>query len=161
MRLDCVRFYKPDIYHPKSDGIELYIKQQRLDKMVVDFNGFDSVREAHLRKLFDMVSHVIGSMSEDEQAKESEAFFVYLISDPRRDIGAYLQPLLSYFHDLGYLKFKKHIYNDNKQKVVRYKVEFKNKSGEIIKVKLYSSLSQLSDDIGKKMTSLHYQLFKV
>jgi hypothetical protein len=100
-------------------------------------------------------------MGVEEQQAESEKFFVYLISDPRRDIGAYLKPLLDYFHMLGFLKFKKHIYNNNKQAVVRYRVEFKNKQGKLIKVKRYGSLAQLSDDIGKKMTSLHYQLFKV
>ena len=76
------------------------------------------------------------------------------------DIKEYLQPLLDYFHLIGYLKFKKNIYNDNKQKIIRYRVEFKNKDGKLLIIKRYSSLAQLSDDIGKKMTSLHYQLFK-
>ncbi len=161
MRLDCVRFYKTDIYHPESKGIKLFIEQKKLNKLIVDFNGNNQIRDENLHQLFELVSHVIGGMSDVDQAKESEAFFVFLISDPRRDIGAYLRPLLEYFHNLGYLKFKKHIYNDNKQKVVRYKVEFKNTEGTVLKVKLYSSLAQLSDDIGKKMTSLHYQLFKM
>jgi hypothetical protein len=76
-------------------------------------------------------------------------------------VGAYLRPLLRYFHMIGYLRFKKHVYNTNKQKVVRYRVIFKNSQDQVIKVKHYSSLAQLSDDTGKKMTSLHYQLFKV
>ena len=61
---------------------------------------------------------------------------------------------------IGHLKFKKNIYNKNRQGVVRHKVEFKNKDGGLIVTKRYSSLSQLSDDTGEKMTSLHYQLFK-
>jgi len=46
------------------------------------------------------------------------------------------------------------------KKIIRYRVEFKNTDGKLLIIKRYSSLAQLSDDIGKKMTSLHYQLFK-
>jgi hypothetical protein len=61
---------------------------------------------------------------------------------------------------LGYLKFKKSVYNDHKQNVVRCRVVFKNKDGKTLVTKRYSSLAQLSDDVEKQMTSLHYQLFK-
>ena len=99
-------------------------------------------------------------MSDDKRAMESERFLLYLISCPRKDIKEYLKPVLDYFHVIGYLQFKKNIYNDNKQKIIRHRVEFKNKEGRLLITKRYSSLAQLSDDIGKKMTSLHYQLFK-
>jgi len=160
-RFDDLVIYRPDIYHPPNKGLTLYLEQHNLHCFTVDFER-NSIRDnAILYKFFELVRDVIARMSVTEQQAESEKFFVYLISDPRRDIGAYLQPLLDYFHMLGFLKFKKNIYNDNKQSVVRYQVVFKNKQGKIIKQKRYASLAQLSDDIGKKMTSLHYQLFKV
>lgn len=161
MRFEDLRTYTPHIYYPKSPGLDLYIEQHSLNKIVVDFEKNYKKFDEILYTFYCLVKNVIARMSEKEQEAESEKFFVYLISDPRRDIRAYLDPLLSYFHDLGFLRFKKHIYNDNKQKVVRYKVVFKNKQGKIIKVKKYTSLGQLSDDIGKKMTSLHYQLFNI
>ena len=161
MRFDDVTFYSTDMYYPDREGLRLFVKQNRLDKMLVDFNFDQRNHDKLLIKFADLVIDTLASMTQKEKEKESEKLFVYLISDPRRDIGAYLQKVLDYFHVLGFLKFKKNIYNDNKQKVIRYRVEFKNKEGELIKVKHYSSLGQLSDDIGKKMTSLHYQLFKL
>ena len=160
-RFEDLVIYSPDIYHPDNKGLELYIERHRLNKIIVDFERNTQKFDAVLYKLFELVRDVLARMNVLEQQAESEKFFVYLISDPRRDIGAYLSPLLDYFHLLGLLKFKKNIYNNNKQAVVRYRVVFKNKKGDVIKVKRYGSLAQLSDDIGKKMTSLHYQLFKV
>jgi len=160
-RFDDLVIYRPDIYHPPSKGLDLYLQQHNLHCFTVDFERNPKTDQAVQYKFFELVRDVIARMSVDEQQAESEKFFVYLISDPRRDIGYYLQPLLDYFHMLGFLKFKKNIYNDHKQSVVRYQVVFKNKQGKIIKQKRYASLAQLSDDIGKKMTSLHYQLFKV
>jgi len=161
-RFDSVVFYKPNVWIPPNNkGLQLYLEQHRLDKIIIDFNFNQFEFNRTLRKLYEMTATAIAKMSDLEQEECSQSFFVYLISDPRRDIGAYLRPLLSYFHMLGYLKFKKNIYNDNKQQVVRYRVVFRNKRNEIIKVKQYSSLAQLSDDIGKKMTSLHYQLYKL
>jgi len=107
-----------------------------------------------------MVCDTIARLPVSGQELESERFFIYLLKDPRQDLEHYLNPLLKYFHMLGFLKFKKHIYNNNKQSVVRYQVTFKNKAGAVIAHKKYSSLQQLSDDTGKKMSSLHYQLFK-
>lgn len=160
-RFDDLVIYRPDIYHPESEGLTLYLQQHNLDKFVVDLDRNTRLYDATLHTFFELVRDVLARMTVLQQQAESEKFFVYLISEPRRDIGAYLDPLLKHFHLLGFLKFKKHIYNDNKQAVVRYRVIFKNKEGKIIKEKRYASLAQLSDDIGKKMTSLHYQLFKV
>ena len=161
MRFDDVVFYTTHIYYPDSKGLHLFVKQNRLLRFVVDFDHDELAWNRLLKRFASLVSDVIARMTTKEQEMESEKFFAYLIQDPRRDLRAYLQPLLDYFHMLGFLKFKKNIYNDNKQKIVRYRVIFKNKNDEIITVKRYSSLGQLSDDIGKKMTSLHYQLFKV
>ena len=159
--MPSVKFLKPDLYYPVNDGIQLYVEKHKLDKIVLNFEINVQTRDRILHKLYEIVSHAIAEMSDAEQQAESERFFVYLISDPRPDVGAYLRPLLRYFHMIGYLRFKKHVYNTNKQKVVRYRVIFKNSQDQVIKVKHYSSLAQLSDDTGKKMTSLHYQLFKV
>lgn len=161
-RFDPVVFYTPYVWiPPHNKGLELYVQQHKLDKILVDFNFNEVEFNRTLHKLYEMAATTISKLNDAEKENCSQSFFVYLISDPRRDIGAYLRPLLSYFHMLGYLKFKKNIYNDNKQQVVRYRVAFRNKRNEIIKVKQYSSLAQLSDDIGKKMTSLHYQLYKL
>ena len=160
MTFNTIDIYKGDLYHPENEGIELYIKQQGLNKIVVCFDHeFDNVNTKFI-KLSAMVINAIALMNDDKRALESERYFLYLISKPRKDIKNYLQPVLDYFHLIGYLKFKKNIYNDNKQKIIRYRVEFKNKEGKLLIIKQYSSLAQLSDDIGKKMTSLHYQLFK-
>ena len=160
MTFSSIVFYTGQIYYPKNnEGLDLYVKQEKLNQIAVCFNG--DVNVAHkLKKLCRMVTNAIALMSERKREHESERFFLYLISCPRRDIKDYLQPLLEYFHMIGHLKFKKNIYNENKQGVVRYKVEFKNKDGGLIVTKRYSSLSQLSDDTGGEMTSLHYQLFK-
>jgi len=153
--------YRTHIYHPPSKALELYIAQHSLDKFVVDFNMCDKSRQKVLDKLADMSCDAIARMKVADQERESELFFVFLLQDPRLDLCEYLSPLLDYFHMLGFLKFKKHVYNNNKQSVVRYRVTFKNKEGTVIAHKKYSSLQQLSDDTGKKMSSLHYQLFKV
>jgi hypothetical protein len=159
MTFNTIDIYTGDIYYPENEGIDLFIKQEGLNKIVVSFNN-DIVITDKLIRLSKMVINAIGLMTDDKRALESERFFLYLISYPRKDIKEYLQPVLDYFHLIGYLKFKKNIYNDNKQQVIRYRVEFKNTEGKLLIIKRYSSLSQLSDDIGKKMTSLHYQLFK-
>lgn len=149
------------LYYPENNkALQFYIDQENLNVIIVNFDTECNITSKYI-KLSKMVINAIARMSEHERELESERFFLYLISHPRGDIKEYLQPLLNYFHMIGYLKFKKNIYNENKQTVVRYKVEFKNKDGKPILIKCYSSLSQLSDDIGKKMTSLHYQLFKL
>ena len=159
MPFDNVVFHKLDLYYPDNRGLQLYAEQNGLLAFRVDFFGDDG---RHAKQTFArLVADVIAKMTPEQQAKESEQFFIYLLQNPRRDMEAYLTPLLDYFHMIGLLKFKKHVYNDNKQSIVRYRVIFKNKQGEFICEKKYSSLSQLSDDIGKKMTSLHYQLFKI
>lgn len=160
MTFNTIDIYTACIYHPKNEGLDLFIEQQGLNKIVVCFDdGCDLITDKFI-KLSKMVINVIALMNNDKRALESERFFLYLISNPRKDIKYYLQPILDYFHMIGYLKFKKNIYNDNKQKIIRYRVEFKNTDGKLLIIKRYSSLAQLSDDIGKKMTSLHYQLFK-
>ena len=156
-----IRFHNSNIYYPNVEGIELFVKNHNLDKVMLDFNHNPQQFDKVLHKLYSIVSHAIAAMTEDKQRNESERFFVYLIQNPRRDVGAYLRPLLKYFHMIGYLRFKKKVYNDNKQSITRYRVVFKNTDDEVIVTKHYSSLAQLSDDTGKKMTSLHYQLFKV
>ena len=160
MTFNTIDIYTGDIYYPENEGIELFIKQEGLNKIVVCFDNSTDTKFEKLTCLSKMVINAIALMTDDKRALESERFFLYLISYPRKDIKDYLQPVLDYFHLIGYLKFKKNIYNDNKQKVIRYRVEFKNKEGKLLIIKRYSSLAQLSDDIGKKMTSLHYQLFK-
>jgi len=127
----------------------------------MDFNGSSRHREEVLTKLADMVCDCVAKLPVAAQEMESERFFAYLLQDPRPDLEHYLSPVLKYFHMLGFLKFKKHVYNNNKQSVVRYRVTFKNKAGDVIANKQYSSLQQLSDDTGKKMSSLHYQLFNI
>ena len=155
-----VKFYHTDIYYPQSKALKLYIERHHIDRFVVDFNECCNSRRLVLNKLADMVCDTIARLPVSGQELESERFFIYLLKDPRQDLEHYLNPLLKYFHMLGFLKFKKHIYNNNKQSVVRYQVTFKNKAGAVIAHKKYSSLQQLSDDTGKKMSSLHYQLFK-
>ena len=159
MRLDQIKFYKKDFYYPDNKGLHLFVDHHNLSEFYVDMDG--AGRDAVHRKFAQLVIEALARMSGKQQEEESEKFFVYLLQNPRRDMADYLEPLLQYFHKIGLLKFKKHVYNDNKQKVVRYKVVFKNTAGKFITEKYYSSLSQLSDDIGKKMTSLHYQLFKI
>ena len=159
MPFNNVTFHSLDLYYPDNRSLQLFAEQNNLLKFYVDIDGDDNARaKATFARL---VADVIAKMTPAEQEKESEKFFVYLLGNPRRDMAPYLKPLLEYFHLIGLLKFKKRVYNDNKQKIVRYRVEFKNKQGEFICQKQYSRLSQLSDDIGKKMTSLHYQLFKI
>ena len=154
-----VQFYHTNLYYPPSKALELYIERHHINKFVVDFNMSEHKRSCVLQKLADMVCDTIARLSVPAQEMESERFFVYLLKDPRPDMEDYLAPLLKYFHMIGYLKFKKHIYNNNKQSVVRYRVTFKNTEGVVIAHKKYSSLQQLGDDTGKKMSSLHYQLF--
>ena len=160
MTFNAIDIYNGTLYYPKNEGIKLYIKQENLDKIVVCFNNENDKINDKLSKLSKLSINAIALMTDDERMLESERFFLYLISNPRKDIKYHLQPILDYFHMIGYLKFKKNIYNDNKQKIIRYRVEFKNKQGKLLITKRYSSLAQLSDDLGKKMTSLHYQLFK-
>jgi hypothetical protein len=160
MTFDTREIYKGNLYYPKNEGIELYIQQQKLDQIIVCFDDGFYEMDAKLKKLTLMVINAIAILQDDKRTLESERFFLYLISSPRKDIKEYLQPILDYFHMIGYLKFKKNIYNNSKQKIIRYRVEFKNSEGKLLIIKKYSSLAQLSDDIGKKMTSLHYQLFK-
>ena len=149
--------YSGQIYYPKNKGLDLYASQHRLNKFILleqhDADG--------LQKLCTLSIHALARMTDDEKEIESERFFIYLISNPRRDIKQYLEPILNWFHIQGFLRFKKQVYNESKQKVIRYRVTFQNKNKQIIANKSYSSLRQLSDDIGKKMTSLHYQLFKI
>jgi|TARA_R110000751_G_scaffold208152_1_gene312039 hypothetical protein len=160
MTFNTIDIYTGDIYCPENEGIDLFIKQEGLNKIVVSFDNSIDIITVKLKCLSAMVKNAIALMNDEQRALESERFFLYLISYPRKDIKDYLQPVLDYFHLIGYLKFKKNIYNDNKQQVIRYRVEFKNTDGKLLIIKRYSSLAQLSDDIGKKMTSLHYQLFK-
>ena len=159
MHFDNVVFHSVDLYYPRNHGLHLYAEQNRLLSFRLDIDGDDG--RAAKARFARLVADVLAKMTPLEQEQESEKFLCYLLQNPRRDMEAYLKPLLDSFHRLGLLKFKKNVYNDHKQKVVRYRVEFKNKAGKFICEKKYSSLSQLSDDIGKKMTSLHYQLFKV
>jgi len=104
-------FYQTDIYHPPSKALDLYIEQHALNKFKVDFYGSECRRDLILAKLADMSCDVIARMPEAYQERESERFFVYLLQDPRLDLRSYLRPLLDYFHVLGFLKFKKHVYN--------------------------------------------------
>ena len=160
MGFSSVTFHTGHLYRPDIKGLDLFIAQNRLDKIVIDFSAHGSGGAELLGQLFVLVRNSLARMTETEKEQESERYFIYLISNPRRDVKEYLIPLLGYFHVLGYLKFKKSVYNDHKQNIVRYRVVFKNKDGKTLITKRYSSLAQLSDDVGEKMTSLHYQLFK-
>ena len=160
MTFNTIDIYSGCLYYPNNEGIKLYIQQHKLDRILVCFNNEIESYNNKLVKLSVLTINAIALLNENQRMLESERFFLYLISNPRPDIKYYLQPVLDYFHIIGYIKFKKNIYNDNKQKIIRYRVEFKNIQGRLLITKHYSSLSQLSDDIGKKMTTLHYQLFK-
>ena len=112
MPFDHVTFHKLDLYYPDNRGLHLYAEQNGLLSFRVDFFGDDG---RHAKTTFaGLVADVIAKMSPEQQAKESEKFFIYLLMNPRRDMEAYLSPLLKYFHMIGLLKFKKNVYNDNK-----------------------------------------------
>ena len=126
MRLDQIKFYKKDFYYPDNKGLHLFVEQHKLDQFYLDMDGCGKVFV--MKKFTQLVIEAIAHMDARQQEAEAENFFVYLLQNPRRDMAEYLEPLLEYFHTIGLLKFKKHVYNNNKQKVVRYKVVFKNKS---------------------------------
>lgn len=152
-------FHTTDLYYPQNPSLRIFAEQNKLLVFYLDIEGNNN---ATAKAMFaDLVADVLAKMTPEQQEVESENFFCYLLQNPRRDMGPYLRPLLKHFHRLGLLKFKKNVYNDHKQKIVRYRVEFKNKNGDFICEKKYSSLNQLSDDVGKKLTTLHYQLFKI
>ena len=132
-----------------------------MDKFFIDFEGDITPRFIKSQlTLFKIASTYIGSLSELEQEHESEAFFVYLLDAPRRDLSIYLTRLLDYFHLIGLLKFKKQVYNDSKQSIVRHMVVFKTVDGRVICKKKYSSINQLSQDCGCKTSSIHYNIVK-
>ena len=101
--------------HLHIKGLDLFITQNRLGKIAIDFSGQGGGVAEWLGQLFVLVRNSLARMTEADKEMESERYFIYLMSNPRRDVKEYLMPLLGYFHVLGYLKFKKSVYNDHKQ----------------------------------------------
>jgi hypothetical protein len=60
-----------------------------------------------LGQLFFLVRNSLARMTEADKELESERYFIYLISNPRRerDVKEYLMPLLGYFHVLPSFSF--------------------------------------------------------
>ena len=149
------------IYYPPNNGTELFIRLNKLESFWVDFYHGTSRFDALLYKLYRLVIFQIANMTEANQQKEAQIFFYYLLKeDLRKDIGAYLNPLLKYFKSIGYLKFKKCIYNDMNQSIVRYVIDYKDENGDLIISKKYSSIKQVSNDIGSGKSSSIYYIVK-
>ena len=55
MTFNSINTYKGDLYYPQNEGIELYIQQQHLDKIVVCFDGGSDSIKVKLKKLSAMV----------------------------------------------------------------------------------------------------------
>lgn len=151
------------IYYPKNNGTDLFIKQNNLESFWVDFeNGLHKFNNL-LDKLLIIVKFQIANMTEVQQEQEACLFFFYLLrTNIRTDIQRYLIPLLDYWKSIGYLKFKKVVYNTMNQSIIRYIIDYKNSNGDIIISKKYSSIKQVSNDIGNgKSSSIYYILKKI
>ena len=61
---------------------------------------------------------------------------------------------------IGYLKFKKNVYNKMNQSIVRYVIDYKDVDGNIVISKKYSSIKQVSCDIGSGKSSSVYYIVK-
>ena len=99
MGFSSVTFHTGHLYRPDIKGLDLFIAQNRLDKIVIDFSAHGSGGAELLGQLFVLVRNSLARMTETEKEQESERFFIYLISNPRRDVKEYLIPLLGYFQD--------------------------------------------------------------
>lgn len=148
-----------DFYYPKNKGLDLFIKLNKLDKYSL-FNNDEYILKDKLKQFGVLVIQVLGQKNDDELEEEATDFFHYLLLPTiRRDIDVYLQSILKYFKSIGYLRFKKNTYNDMKQSIKRYRICYYSKKKDIIIQKDYSSLKQVSNDIGSgKTTSIYYKL---
>jgi hypothetical protein len=151
------------VYYPENKGTGLFVKQNNIESFWIDFEyGLHKFNDL-LDKLLAIVKFQIANMTEAHQEKEASLFFYYLLGENiRTDIGAYLNPLLDYWKSIGYLKFKKIVYNKMNQSIVRYTIDYKNSDGDVIISKKYSSIKQVSNDIGSgKSSSVYYIVKKI
>lgn len=146
-------------YYPENRGLDMYIRLNKLDTFSL-FNNDENLFIDRLKIFSRLVIEVLGQKSEGEMEKQATNFFHYLLLPTiRRDIDVYLQSILAYFKSVGYLRFKKNTYNDMKQTIKRYRICYFSKDNDVIIQKDYSSLKQVSNDIGSgKTTSIYYKL---
>lgn len=146
-------------YYPQNKGLSMYVKLNKLDRFSL-FNNDENLFISRLKVFSSLVINVLGMKSENEMEDEATKFFHYLLlPNIRRDIDVYLTAVLKYFKSVGYLRFKKNTYNDMKQTIKRYRICYYTKDSKVIIQKDYSSLKQVSNDIGSgKTTSIYYKL---
>jgi hypothetical protein len=151
------------VYYPENKGTTLFIEQNNIESFWIDFENDLFKYNELLNKLYRIVIFQIANMTEREKEKEAERFFYYLLEENiRTDIGAYLNPLLNYWKSIGYLKFKKCVYNKMNQSIVRYVIDYKDTHGNVLISKKYSSIKQVSNDIGSgKSSSVYYIVKKI
>ena len=149
------------LYFPSNKGIALFIEQNKIDTFWIDFEHGLFKYNNLLNRLYEIVIFQIANMTEMEKEAEAERFFFFLLRENiRMDIGLYLDPLLAYWKSIGYLKFKKCVYNNMNQSIVRYIIDYKDIDGNIIISKKYSSIKQVSNDIGSGKSSSVYYIIK-
>ena len=150
-----------NLYYPENKGTALFIEQNKLETFWIDFErGLGKFNDL-LYQLYEIVIFQIANMTEKEKELEASRFFFYLLGEhTRRDVGPYLNPLLTYWKSIGYLKFKKCVYNRMNQSIVRYIIDYKDIDGNIIITKKYSSIKQVSNDIGSGKSSSVYYIVK-
>lgn len=148
-----------DFYYPQNKGLSMYIKLNKLNTFSL-FNNDENLFISRLKIFSQLVIEVLGQKSDDEMEDEATNFFHFLLlPNIRKDIDLYLTYVLNYFKSVGYLRFKKNTYNDMKQTIKRYRICYFSKDSKLIMVKDYSSLKQVSNDIGNgKTTSIYYKL---
>tara|TARA_R110002153_G_scaffold92372_3_gene224435 strand:- start:416 stop:925 length:510 start_codon:yes stop_codon:yes gene_type:complete len=149
------------LYYPDNKGIKLFVEQNKINTFWVDFETESCKFNNLLHRLYEIVIFQIANMTEEEQEREASRFFFFLLDDNvREDIGNYLNPLLEYWKSIGYLKFKKNVYNKMNQSIVRYVIDYKDVDGNIVISKKYSSIKQVSCDIGSGKSSSVYYIVK-
>ena len=149
------------IYYPISKGVSLFVNQNNLESFWLDFENGISKYNMLLDKLYKIVIFQIANMTEKQKEAEASRFFFYLLSENiRTDIKIYLTQLLDYWKSIGFLKFKKVVYNKMNQSIVRYVIDYKDIEGNVIISKKYSSIKQVSNDIGQGKSSSVYYLVK-
>ena len=148
-----------EFYYPQNKGLSMYIKLNKLNTFSL-FNNDENLFISRLKIFSQLVIEVLGQKSDDEMEDEATNFFHFLLlPNIRRDINLYLTSVLNYFKSVGYLRFKKNTYNDMKQTIKRYRICYFSKDSKLLMVKDYSSLKQVSNDIGNgKTTSIYYKL---
>ena len=149
------------LYYPDNKGIKLFVEQNKINTFWVDFETGSCKFNNLLHRLYEIVIFQIANMTEEEQEREASRFFFFLLDDKiREDIGNYLNPLLEYWKSIGYLKLKKNVYNKMNQSIVRYVIDYKDVDGNIVISKKYSSIKQVSCDIGSGKSSSVYYIVK-